>query len=147
MAEFAIIAPVFLLIVVGMLVVGRLFFYWIETNHLANETARWAVVDRNPYGPAQTLQQHARASATKEFSDGAKVCITFPDTPNPSDPLNPLELGEPVRVTVEVPVTFAKFFGFGVTIRGSSTMRIERLANNTTPSNPVPENYVASCTP
>ena len=42
-----------------MLAFGRVFFYWIEANHLANETARWAIVDRNPYATGQTLQQHA----------------------------------------------------------------------------------------
>ena len=49
MTEFALILPVFVLIIVGILSFGRVFFYWIEANHLANETARWAVVDQNPY--------------------------------------------------------------------------------------------------
>ena len=49
MTEFALIVPVFLLIVAGLLAFGRVFFYWIEANHMASETARWAVVDRNPY--------------------------------------------------------------------------------------------------
>ena len=88
MAEFALIVPVFMLLVVGLLVFGRLFFYWIETNHVANETARWAVVDRNPYDlcrspdglpGCQSLQQHARTSATNEFEDNAEVCIDYPD--------------------------------------------------------------------
>ena len=48
MTEFALIVPVFLLIVAGLLAFGRVFFYWIEANHMASETARWAVVDRNP---------------------------------------------------------------------------------------------------
>ena len=51
MAEFALIAPVFLLFVAGLLAFGRIFFYWIDANHLANETARWAAVDQNPYAP------------------------------------------------------------------------------------------------
>ena len=59
MTEFALIVPIFLLIVAGLLSFGRVFFYWIEANHMASETARWAVVDRNPYGPGKTLQQHA----------------------------------------------------------------------------------------
>jgi TadE-like protein len=146
MAEFAIIAPVFLLIVVGMLVCGRLFFYWIEANHVANETARWAVVDRNPYAPGQTLQLHARSSATNEFEDNTSVCISFPEA-DPSDPNDPPELGEPVRVQVEIPVAFASFFGFDVTIRGSSTMRIERLAATDADDNAIPENYTATCSP
>ena len=82
MTEFALIAPVFMLILVGMLVFGRLLFYWIETNHVASETARWAVVDRNPYSP-RTLQQSAQSRATNEFEENAAVCIDFPDPNNP----------------------------------------------------------------
>ena len=77
MTEFALILPVFVLIIVGILSFGRVFFYWIEANHLANETARWAVVDKNPYAPA-TLQQAARDSSSKEFQQDVKVCIDFP---------------------------------------------------------------------
>ena len=68
LTEFALIVPVFLLIVAGLLGFGRVFFYWIEANHLANETARWAVVDRNPYDP-RTLQEHVLDSGTVEFQD------------------------------------------------------------------------------
>lgn len=158
MAEFALIAPVFILLVLGLLVFGRLFFYWIEANHVANETARWAVVDRNPYydtsactaptgiPPCQTLQQHARSSGTNEFEDRAKVCIDYPSTPS-SDPV---EVGDPVRVRVQVPTAFLGFFGFNVTIRGSATMRVERLAGSdpTDPTKPPsPENYSATSWP
>ena len=44
MTEFALILPIFMVIVAGLLAFGRAFFYWIDANHLANETARWAVV-------------------------------------------------------------------------------------------------------
>ena len=64
MTEFALILPVFILIVAGLLGFGRVFFYWIEANHVANETARWAIVDPNPYpatytDPTAALQKHA----------------------------------------------------------------------------------------
>ena len=88
MTEFALILPVFVLIIVGILSFGRVFFYWIEANHLANETARWAVVDRTRTAlvPAaattgarlQSLQQAARDSSSKEFQQDVKVCIDFP---------------------------------------------------------------------
>jgi hypothetical protein len=146
MTEFALVIPVFMLIVVGLLVVGRLFFYWIEANHLANETVRWAVVDRNPYyastctgftprPPCQSLQQHARMQATEEFDDNVSVCIDFPDPDFPNTFQNRADVvpGDPVRVQVELPVSFAEFFGVGVTIRGSATMRLERIANNIDP--------------
>ena len=60
MTEFALILPVFVLIIVGILSFGRVFFYWIEANHLANETARWAVVDKNPYAPTSLQDGGAR---------------------------------------------------------------------------------------
>ena len=123
MAEFALIAPVFLLIVAGLLGFGRVFFYWIETNHLANETARWAIVDRNPYDP-KPLQWEARDSATGEFQSDVSVCIDFPGAPTGSP-----QLGEPLRVKVQKPFNFIPLLGIGqITIRGESTMRIERLA-------------------
>ena len=91
MTEFALILPIFMVIVAGLLGFGRVFFYWIQANHVANESARWAIVDRNPYAPScpsgpftgavgcQSLQQHAANSATAEFNSGTDqttVCIT-----------------------------------------------------------------------
>ena len=79
MTEFALILPIFMLIVAGMLGFGRVFFYWIQANHVANETARWAIVDHNPYDPT-TLQQHrGEQSPQLEFDQGVDssttVCI------------------------------------------------------------------------
>lgn len=145
MAEFALILPVFLLVVIGLLLFGRLFFYWIEANHLANETARWAVVDRNPYRescpapppPAaptpttgalgcQSLQEGARSGGqTNEFEDGTRVCITYPEG-------SPFEVGDPVRVVVAQ--RFTVLGGWGIDIRGSSTMRTERFGGGAAPA-------------
>lgn len=141
MTEFALIAPAFMLIVVGMLLFGRVFFYWNETNHLANETARWAAVDRNPYeaacpnGPwtgapdCRSLQTGARfGGQTNEFKDGTRVCIDFPDpnTPGATQLQTTVEEGDPVRVKVQN--TFEIFGAWKLSIRGSSTMRIESFA-------------------
>jgi hypothetical protein len=163
MAEFALILPVFLMIVVGLLGFGRVFFYWIQTNHVASETARWAIVDRNPYAPVganppgtggKTLQQQAADSATVEFQQNVKVCIDFPGR-NAGDPANTLqsvEQGDPVRVRVQIPFKIIPFLGIGTfTIKGSSTMRLENIANQTDPtaysdaSNPAVGN-IGTCT-
>jgi Flp pilus assembly protein TadG len=139
MTEFALILPIFMVIVAGMLGFGRVFFYWIEANHVANETARWAAVDRNPYGPSQTLQQHAADSATTEFAQGpglATVCIDMLGT----------ELGDPVEVTVAKPFKFVPILGIGnITIKGSSTMRIERLSAKDASNNAIPGEYSEGC--
>jgi hypothetical protein len=132
LTEFALILPIFLVIVAGLLGFGRVLFYWIEANHLASETARWAVVDRNPYG-ATPLQQNVINSGTVEWGD-ARVCIDFPEGGTP-------ELGDAVRVRVQKPFAFVPILGIApITIRGSSTMRIERFANNTGPTNYSPSN-------
>ena len=121
MTEFALILPIFMLVVAGVLAFGRAFFYWIDANHLANETARWAVVDRNPYAPT-TLQAHIRASSSVEFSGDVKVCIDFPDGSTPA-------VGDRVRVRVQKPFYFVPLLDIApITIRGTSTMRIERFA-------------------
>ena len=129
MTEFALILPIFMVIVAGLLGFGRVFFYWIEANHVANETARWAVVDRNPYAPT-TLQKHAADSATSEFSTGAEeatVCIQREGAT--------LNLGDPITVTVAKPFTFVPILNIGtITIRASSTMRIENFQNGATPT-------------
>ena len=142
MTEFALIVPVFLLIVAGLLAFGRVFFYWIEANHMASETARWAVVDRNPYGPSKTLQQHAAQTSTVEFASDVKVCIDFPGKTRTT-----ADLGDPVRVKIQKPFNFLPILNMGtITVRGTSTMRIERLANNGDPLNYSDLNNIGTCT-
>lgn len=129
MTEFALVLPVFMLIVAGLLAFGRVLFYWVEANHLVNETARWAAVDRRP-DPGQTLQAYARSSGgTVEFGD-AKVCIATPDGGTAA-------IGGPIQVRITKPFSFVPILGIApIKIRAEATMRIERFANGngTTPS-------------
>ena len=93
MTEFALILPVFVLIIAGLLSFGRVLYYWIEANHVASETARWAIVDQNPF-PGQTLQEHAAQNLlvgafltelyrmVAEWSDwAAELVETWPEDP------------------------------------------------------------------
>jgi hypothetical protein len=126
--EFALIVPIFLLIVAGLLAFGRVFFYWIEANHLASETARWAVVDQNgrPGYPGTTLPAYARNNATVEFRNNVNVCIDFPGKTRAT-----AVQGDPVRVKVRMPFNFLPILGMGqINIRGTSTMRIENIEGN-----------------
>ena len=91
MTEFALILPVFVLIVAGLLAFGRVFFYWIEANHLASETARWAVVDRNPYAPtlcSRRLRTARRPSSARTPRSASRGGVT-------------VKLGEPLRCRSE----------------------------------------------
>ena len=131
MTEFALILPVFMFIVLGLLAFGRVFWYWIDANHLANETARWAVVDRNPYAPnGETLQEHVRDSSTVEFHNDVKVCIDFPDGSS--------EVGKRVRVRIQKQLSAVPLLDIApIDVDASATMRIERIADGGT----VPTTY------
>jgi Flp pilus assembly protein TadG len=140
LVEFAFVLPIFLFIVIGMLHFGKAFNYWINETHLANEAARFAVVNHNPGGLTNTLQEYVQQQAeTDELRDGQtdsvpkslKVCVTFPQGE---------QVGAPVTVTVESEYDWLPFLDEGlsagkVTIRGSATMRMEAP----------PTNYSAGC--
>ena len=139
LVEFALILPILALLLFAMLDFGKAFNYWIDETHLANEGARWAVVNRNPGGGS--LQQYILSQATTaELRDGgtasianpAQVCITFPNGTS--------NVGDPVRVTVSATYHWLPILGsrIGITqtaIAGSSNMRLEAL----------PTNYSAGC--
>jgi Flp pilus assembly protein TadG len=141
LVEFALVLPLLLILVFGMLEFGKAFNYWIDTTHLANEAARWAVVNNNP--GAGTLQEYIKSQAnTIELRDGgtasipsgdeAEVCISFPSGTD--------NVGDPVHVTVTATYHWIPFVGdrigsANVTITGSATMRLEAR----------PTNYLAGC--
>jgi Flp pilus assembly protein TadG len=138
--EFALILPVLALLLFGMLDFGKAFNYWIDETHLANEGARWAVVNKNPassgslqnYIRQQVTSNELRDGGTSSLQDPIQVCIEFPNGSS--------NVGDPVRVTLT-----ATYRWLGVlaertsvtqtTISGSSTMRLEAR----------PTNYSAGC--
>ena len=134
MTEFALIVPVFMLIVVGMLVFGRLFFYWIETNHVASETARWAVVDRNPYSPRSDLQAERSRAAQPRSSRTTRPSASITRTSDLGSDADRRARRSGARARAGARHASSKFFGSGVTIKGSATMRVERIADTTSRS-------------
>jgi Flp pilus assembly pilin Flp len=136
LTEFALILPLLMLLLIGMLDFGKAYNYWIDQTHLANEGARWAAVNKNPGGVAMTLQQYIATKAnTDELRDGGTssvasplgVCIAFPNTSS--------NVGEPVEVRVStsyawLPIIGEKISILQTTITGSATMRIEQKPVN-----------------
>lgn len=139
LVEFALVLPLLLLILFGMLEFGKAFNYWIDQTHLANEGARWAAVDKNPGGGS--LQEYIASQAnTSELRDGGtdsvpgaiEICIDFPNGTS--------QVGDPVRVTASAAYNWLPFLGdrVGVSstaISASATMRLEA----------VPSAYSAGC--
>jgi Flp pilus assembly protein TadG len=140
LVEFALVLPVLVLLLFGMLDFGKAFNYWIDETHLANEGARWAVVNKNP-NSGGTLQEYIRDQATTpELKNGGtpsvaaplEVCIEFPaGTSN---------VGDPVRVTVETTYRWLGIVSERLSVTetaivGAATMRLEAQ----------PTNYAAGC--
>jgi Flp pilus assembly protein TadG len=58
LTEMALVLPLLLLLILGMIDFGKAINYWLDDTHLANEGARLAVVNNNPGGSSTTLQQY-----------------------------------------------------------------------------------------
>jgi Flp pilus assembly protein TadG len=148
--EMALVLPLLLILLFGMIDFGKAINYWLDETHLANEGARLAVVDNWPgKSSGTTLQQYilsqvdsaelAGATATEGTPHSAQVCISFPNGTH--------NTGDPVTVTVKYDYNWLRYLfnqaGIGpvTTITGASTMRIE--ANLGVDASP----YSAGCAP
>lgn len=143
--EFALVLPLLMLLLFGMLDFGKAFNYWLDETDIANQGARFAAVNNNPGASASlTLQNYLRASAdTKELELGSgfstlgalKICVSFPNTTS--------NVGDPVDVEAKTTYQFLPFISrkvFGVnlfqwTLSSSATMRIEQAPTNYSPAN------------
>jgi len=129
MVEFALVLPFLLLLVLGMLDLGKAMNYRNDETHLANEAARYAAVNKNP-GPELTLEESIKAQITSsELKNGGGSIVTpvsvsfcFPNGPGA------YHIGDPVKAIVTAEYKFLDFLGFGPSkfITGTSTMRLEK---------------------
>jgi Flp pilus assembly protein TadG len=147
--EFALILPLLLLLILGMIDFGKAFNYWVDETHLANAAARWAAVSVLPDPTDATCTAAANPLAcemnkeadTAELRNGTgsiskKVCLTF-SFPAPTGPGGTPQAGDPVKV--EATATYNWFGLLGVIpgmgaskdITGSATMRLEQKPDPT----------------
>jgi TadE-like protein len=121
LVEFALIAPLFLLLVVGIIQFGIGLNYWLDLNRIANQGARWAVVDKYPNSSSQTLEAYLES---EPVSGGLKPEALICYEPVGAQTGQP---GEPLTVRVESDFTFLPILDLGtITLRGKATMRIEQ---------------------
>lgn len=146
--ELALAMPVLLLLILGMVDFGKAINYWIDQTHLANEGARLAVVNNNPGGTSQTLQQFLLSQTetaeqrgcqqappfrgTQRTAKCATVAICFYSaaggvTTTPT-------VGDTVEVLVRYDYDWLRGFPFPgnpqTTIAGKSAMRLEAVPTN-----------------
>jgi hypothetical protein len=135
--EFALIVPILLLAVFGIVTFGRAMNYDEQETHLVNEAARFASVAQVPPGSSglslgawlrsQTDTTELRTGNSGSVRAAPTVCLTFPNgTEN---------VGDPVKVTMSFVFfwTPLKLTTTSTTIMRSATMRIE-VPPNTTPA-------------
>jgi Flp pilus assembly protein TadG len=137
LVEFALIMPLFLMIVIGIASFGIGLKYWLDLNRLANEGARQAVV--NYWPPYCALDDTACAS-----SNGTTACSTvlaansrarLHDVLRCKSPNNATtticypstaQVGNPVRVKLAAPYRLFFMNSLGITLTATATMKIER---------------------
>jgi len=122
MVEMAVVLPLLMLLVFGIMEAGWLFAQLTETRNAAREGARLAVVD---FGTASEIALETCNRATLS-SDGAVVSIVR--TGNVSDPIN----NPDAKVQVNIVNSYDSLTGLLDQFFGSSTldaevtMRVER---------------------
>jgi Flp pilus assembly protein TadG len=130
MVEFAIVLPVLLLFILGILYFGRFEDYANQSTQLAEQGARSASVNFDPPG-STTLQQYILAQAQPELANGsndvtpAQAWVYQPTTV----PVQTWAVGQQVRVCVTFKMTFPTPVGTpATTVTKSATMRLEQVA-------------------
>lgn len=130
--EFALVLPVLLMLLLGMIDFGKAFNYWIDETHLANVGARYAAVNKDP-STSSSLQEWLRSlgntselrdGGTPSMPQGTQISICFPN--------GTANVGDPVRVTLRSDYHWLKILGMPTTstITGSATMRLEAQPTN-----------------
>jgi hypothetical protein len=132
LVEFALVLPIFLLIVMGVFELGRAITYWHDLNNTAQVAARYAVVNRYPDCPGTCIGFLAWAKSDlnsgglrNDASTSVAACYRDDDSSNTPT------AGDPVTVTMTSTFKPAKFLKLAnLTLRGKATLRLEQ--NNPT---------------
>jgi Flp pilus assembly pilin Flp len=146
LAELALVLPVLLLLMLGMIDFGKAINYWIDQTHLANEGARLAAVNKNPASKlpcssaagstlqdyilrlTETVEQRGCAQGTQRSTHAATVAICFYAATTGASTTTPI-VGDTVEVLVRYDYNWLRGFPFpgdpSTTITGKAAMRLE----------------------
>lgn len=123
LVELAFVIPVLLLVLFAIAQFGLALNTANDQTHLANEVARYAVVNENPgAAKAKSLQLWAKEQADeKPAREKGSICITFPNGTS--------NVGDPVKVEFKSTIKWfpiLKLRGLTTTtVAGTATMRLE----------------------
>lgn len=124
LVELALVLPVLLLVVFGIVDFGRAMNYDTQATHLANEAARYAAVDYVPAGATTLAQWLLPQADSPELRNGTgsvgspSVTVCYPNGTS--------NVGDPVKVLVSFTYSWLPILNLAdTTITRSATMRIE----------------------
>ena len=142
LVEFALVAPVFLLIVAGVIQFGVALNFWFDMNRIAHQGARWAAVNcgqsatvpaANPCIAEDGTQNIEAALRDDVVSRGNDTTVEVCWVETTGSPAGTVAVGDPVRVQLVNTYEFVPLVGIDVELRATTTMRVEQK-----PSSPGP---------
>jgi TadE-like protein len=131
--EFTLILPIAMVLLLGVVDLGKAISYWLDSSHLANEGARYAAVGSCPGGgPCPNLAQAIKnQAASNQLRTDATVCISYPDPAvGRTFPDGDGSSGSRIEVRVTSTYNFIPFLHLAsITVPGKSIMRIENASS------------------
>lgn len=120
--EFSLALPIFLLLVFGLVDLGRGFYYNNLLSNVAREAARYAIIDPNNTSAITTTAN----SAAIALDSSSSLAVSVITNRTSSGYLR----GNPITVTVQyslyaITPMIGQFIPAGLRITGTSTMLIE----------------------
>jgi TadE-like protein len=141
LVEFAVIIPLFLMIVVGIIQFGVGLNWWLDLQRVANQGARWAAVNCGQSAATPGSDPCVSADGSTDIEEAlhdmvisgandsdVEVCWV-----NPSGPGGTAKSGDAVRVKLTTQFGFLSIVGFlddteglAMDLRADATMRLEQ---------------------
>ena len=134
LVEFALVLPIFMLVIMTVLEFGRAITYWHDLNNSAQVAARYAVVNRYPgIPPAAPCPANCPSGGflawaksdlnSASLAGNTQVSICYRD----DDGSNTASAGDPITVTMTSTFKPFKFIKQSdITLRGKATLRMEQ---------------------
>ena len=133
MVEFALVLFPLLLLVVGIIQFGIGLNFWLDMQRIANQGARWAVVNCGKPSTAGIVCNPSLESylESQPLSQGNTPDVTICYEAMSGDGGASATVGDPVTVRLTEPFQFAPIVGLGtIDLTASATMRLEQDPTN-----------------
>ena len=125
LVEFALLLPVFLVLIIGFVDLGRAVFYYSSLSNAVRESARFAITQRNPDEEAikdKVLEYAFALQGTPNPLTKSDIIITYPTVENNKN----------ITISVQATYTFTPLTPLiaphGIDLVAQSTMRISGAA-------------------